>query len=64
VLIRAGSLAFWLAARLFRVIRKMFLLDLGRALDAFFPKSALRHGWFTSNRTAIVQNMRRQHLYP
>jgi hypothetical protein len=63
VLYQAGLLSFWLIYRLFSLRPRSFQLDLGRALDVWFPEVVGQQPWFVQNREGIIANMQLEHLY-
>ena len=63
VLYQASALAFWLIYRLFPLRPRSFHLDVGRALDIWFPEVVGQQPWFVHNREKIIANMQLEHLY-
>lgn len=55
---QAGTMAYWLIHRLFPLAPDVFWLDLGRALDIWYPEIVERQNWFARRRADIVRNMR------
>jgi hypothetical protein len=63
VLYQASALAIWLIYRLFSFRPRSFHLDVGRALDVWFPDVVGQQPWFINNRERIITNMQLEHLY-
>lgn len=63
VLFEAASLAPWLIHRLWDSERPRFLLDVGRALDVWYPDVIRSQRWFQGAGPRMVRNMRLEHLY-
>jgi hypothetical protein len=63
VLYQAGTLAFWLIYRLFPLAPSFFHLDVGRALDVWYPEVVDVQPWFVQNGDRIVANMELGHLH-
>jgi hypothetical protein len=63
VLFQAGTLAWWMTYRLLPAHPNCFYLDLGRALDIFFPTVALQQNWVKNDLIRLVTAMKVEHLY-
>ncbi len=62
-LFQAGSLAYWLIYRLFTRERDVFLIDIGRVLDVWYPEIVSPQPWFQDCQDRIVKNMELEDLY-
>jgi hypothetical protein len=63
ILFQAGAMSHWLVYRLADDVGSGFLLDMGRALDVWFPEQVQSQPWFSGRREQIVRNMRLERLY-
>ena len=63
LVLQAGSLAWWLMARLFPDFPEASFLDLGRVLDVWFPAVADKQPWFRFEKRQMVDAMGLGALY-
>lgn len=63
VMFQAGSLSWWLMRRVFAEAPDVFLLDVGRTLDVWFPEIVADQPWFRIDRASIVKSMRIEALH-
>lgn len=63
VLFEAASLASWLIHRLWEDGRPRVMLDIGRALDIWYPETIRRQDWFKRSGGRMVRNMGVEDLY-
>jgi hypothetical protein len=58
VFLQAGPLAHWLVYRLHEDPGEVFLLDVGRALDVWYPEVVAGQAWWAQNSDRIHRRMR------
>lgn len=58
MILQAGSLSWWVMHRVFPRGPQITYLDVGRAIDVWYPEVVSTQPWFRIDREAIVRNMR------
>ena len=62
-LFQAGAFSYWLIYRLFKDAPQAFYLDMGLALDIWFPDKVSIQPWFIKNKDIIIANMKLGGIY-